>query len=121
VLFCSKLTLNSDDHPVVPALKIARIAVDARFKATNEGLGAALVRFAYVKVIELATSHVGCRLLTLDAYPESISFHEKLGFVRNGAKAYEGRRHPSMRLDVFGRTQPQWISGATGSPRSTEE
>jgi ribosomal protein S18 acetylase RimI-like enzyme len=100
---------------MVPALKIARLGVSAAFRATHRGAGESLVRYAYAKALELA-EHVGCRLLTLDAYALSIAFYERLGFVRNQAKVYEGKDHPSMRLDVFARVAPAWISGGTGLP-----
>jgi hypothetical protein len=67
------------------------------------------VRYAYATAIDL-TEQVGCRLLTLDAYPASIAFYERLGFVCNQAKAYEGKAHPSMRLDLFAPQAPEWIS-----------
>jgi len=40
----------------------------------------------------------GCRLLTVDAYPESVAFYERFGFVANRAKPYQGRTHPSVQL-----------------------
>ena len=66
--------------------------------------------YAYSSAHDLA-ERVGCRLLTLDAYAESIAFYERLGFVRNQAKAYEGKAHPSMRLDLFAPAVPAWDSG----------
>jgi ribosomal protein S18 acetylase RimI-like enzyme len=102
------LSMGSDDHPVVPALKIARIAVDARFKDKNRGCGTLLARFAYLTALDVA-SVAGCRLLTLDAYPESMGFYEKLGFQPNRAKEYRERNHPSMRLDLFAAEPPDWV------------
>jgi ribosomal protein S18 acetylase RimI-like enzyme len=96
-----------DAHPVVPALKIARLGVSHDLQRGN-GIGTALVRFAYFKGIEIAES-VGCRLLTLDAYPQSVGFYEKLGFVCNRSKEYRDRAHPSMRLDVFSEMSPDWL------------
>ncbi len=54
---------------------------------------------------------VGCRLITLDAYPESIAFYERLGFARNRSKAYREREHPSMRLDLYAPIPPLWVTG----------
>ncbi len=51
----------------------------------------------------------GCRLLTVDAYPDAVSFYEKLGFVRNRSPNYRGRENPSLRLDLFGRNMPDWL------------
>ena len=111
-----KLALHFRDHPIVPALKIARLGVSQGFRARHRGVGEALMYYAYSSALDLA-DRVGCRLLTLDAYPESIAFYERLGFVRNQAKAYEGKAHPSMRLDLFAPAVPAWISGWDGSVR----
>ena len=104
-----KLALAPGAHPIVPALKVARLAVASSFRATHRGLGETLLRFAFVKALDLAR-HVGCRLLTVDAYPESVGFYEKLGFVPNRAKPYQGRTHPSMRLDLFPPVPPVWLT-----------
>lgn len=101
------LGLLSGDHPVVPAVKIARIGVSVAVQR-GRGVGTALVRFAFATALEV-NQMVGARLLTLDAYPESIAFYERLGFVRNRAKEYRERNHPSMRLDVFSATPPPWL------------
>jgi ribosomal protein S18 acetylase RimI-like enzyme len=101
------LALRSGDHPVVPALKVGRLAVSDPFRAANRGTGVALVRFAF----DLATAmsqKVGCRLLTVDAYPASAAFYERLGFVRNRAKEYRERARPSMRLDLRVQPLPSW-------------
>ena len=104
-----KLDLGSQGHPVVPALKIARLAVSETFRSRHSGVGTGLLRVALALALDLS-DRVGCRLLTVDAYPGSVSFYEKLGFLANGAKLYEGRRHPSMRLDIFPRVPHPWAS-----------
>lgn len=95
-----KLDLHFRDHPMVPALKIARLGVAVAFQ--GRGLGETLVHFAVARVLDIE-AHAGCRLLTVDAYPAAVGFYERLGFVRNQARAYEGLERPSMRFDVFGR------------------
>jgi ribosomal protein S18 acetylase RimI-like enzyme len=102
-----KLALGSGAHPIVPALKVARLAVSASFRAMHRGLGEVMMRFALSKALDIA-DQVGCRVLTVDAYPASIAFYENLGFVRNRAKQYQGREHPSMRLDIFPPEAPSW-------------
>jgi GNAT superfamily N-acetyltransferase len=104
-----RLALSSTDHPSVPALKIARLAVGREVRLERRGAGTALVAIAYAMALDLA-DRVGCRLLTVDAYPESVPFYERLGFVTNRAKPYQGRTHPSMRLDVFPPTPPAWLA-----------
>ncbi|HWA70683.1 MAG TPA: GNAT family N-acetyltransferase [Polyangiaceae bacterium] len=104
-----RLSLSSHDHPGVPALKIARLGVAESFRATHSGAGAALVQIALALALDTA-QRVGCRLLTVDAYPQSVAFYERLGFVSNRAKVYQGRQHPSMRLDIFPSVPHAWVT-----------
>lgn len=112
-----KLALNHDDHPIVPALKVARLGVSAEFRASHRGVGEALMYYAYSMAIDIA-ERIGCRLLTLDAYPQSIDFYAKLGFVMNQDKAYARKNHPSMRFDIFTRDEHAWISDGSASATS---
>lgn len=100
--------LAFQDHPVVPALKIARLAVCEELRAEYRGIGEALVRFAFYTGLDMSEA-VGCRLLTLDAYSDALGFYEKLGFVRNLDTTYENKPRPSMRLDLFSPTAPTWL------------
>ena len=96
------------DHPVVPALKIARLAVCKHLRAGHRGVGEALVRFSFYTGLDLSEV-AGCRLLTLDAYPDALPFYEKLTFVRNLDDAYASKPRPSMRLDLFPLSPPTWL------------
>lgn len=102
-----RLALGAHDHPIVPAVKIARLAVAESVRATHTGAGTALVQVAFAMALDVA-DRIGCRLITVDAYPESVAFYEQLGFVPNRAKAYQGRHHPSMRLDIFPPVMHPW-------------
>lgn len=120
-----KLKLRHDDHPSIPALKIGRLAV--RKPLQGQGIGTALIRFSVDKALSIAEL-VGCRLLTLDAYPERVEWYERLGFVRNrkmARDAVEGWRCPaecpeyqdidgtrvSMRLDFTAEELPGLFAG----------
>lgn len=92
-----RLALSAHDHP----------AVAAPLRSTHTGVGTALVRIALAIGADVS-ERMGCRLLTVDAYPESVAFYERLGFVRNRAKVYQGREHPSLRLDIFPAEPPSW-------------
>lgn len=104
-----RLALAHDDHPFVPALKVARLGVDAAFGRRTRGTGEALMRFAYERGLQVAEL-AGCRLITLDAYPKSVGFYEKLGFRRSCSKDYAAKEHPSMWLDLFASEPPPWLS-----------
>jgi ribosomal protein S18 acetylase RimI-like enzyme len=89
----------------LPAVKVGRLAVDEAFRAQNRGTGEALMRHAFLVALTVANV-IGCRLLTVDAYPASVGFYERLGFVLN--KTAEGPRNTtSMRLDL--RSLPSWV------------
>lgn len=106
-----KLQLTHRDHPVVPALKVGRVGVSVRSREHLRGVGTALIRFAYYQATTLAEC-AGCRLLTLDAYPQSVGFYEKLGFVRNKSEEQPSTtpQNISMRLDVFAKEPPSWTN-----------
>lgn len=102
------IQLGSADHPVVPAVKIARLGMAKCVRESQRGCGTALVRFAFLETLAMSRN-IGCRLLTLDAYPNALGFYEKLGFKQNKAKEYREKNHPSMRLDVFAPALPTWV------------
>jgi ribosomal protein S18 acetylase RimI-like enzyme len=106
------LELREPSYPVVPALKIARLAVRKEFRLQNRGIGCALVKYAWARAFGVAEL-VGCRLLTVDAYQSAVDFYEaKLGFERNLDNSHKKKMTKygtvSMRLDVFGKTVPEW-------------
>ena len=107
-----KLRLGSADHPWVPAVKVARLAVAKA--SQRRGLGVALMRFAVAKAYE-AGEYVGCRLLTLDSYQGAIEFYRGLGFAFNKASDYRGHHHPSMRLDLYAPKVPAWVTGGSST------
>ncbi len=94
-LLTDRLALGPDEKPrgvtwrLVPALKIAQLAVDRRF--AGHGLGRFLVGY----VVEYARTFrgaVGCRMITLDAEPELVGWYEGMGFRRNHEEqAYRAR------------------------------
>ncbi len=101
-----RIGLESQDHPVVPALKIARLGVHQ--EAQGKGVGNFLVSTAFSVARALARS-AGCRLLVVDAYSDALPFYEKLGFQPNRSPQYRDRENPSLRLDVFGEHDPDWL------------
>jgi len=65
----------------VPAILLARMAVDARHQ--GHGLGAAILKYFMLKAIEVAKS-VGARLLVIHAKDdEARSFYSHYGFVES--------------------------------------
>lgn len=86
-----------------PALKIGRLAV-ANARQKQCGIGKALLQYAVGLAIRIGReSGVGCRFLTVDAYPVSIGFYERHGFVvnKNYVDKENPKTHPSMRYDIL--------------------
>ncbi len=65
-------------HYPIPAIKIARLAVDKRYQ--NKGFGKELLAFSLEKIAMLA-DFIGVRFVTVDAKEESKSFYEHFGFI----------------------------------------
>lgn len=68
-----------------PALKIARLAIDKRFQGQGWGKGAVLFCIGLARRLNDLTRYdgVGCRFLTVDAYPTAVDFYKKFRFVEN--------------------------------------
>ena len=66
-----------------PAIKLARLAVDASLK--RQGIGSQLVDFVIGLIAQHVMPHTGCRFLVVDAKPQSISFYTAKGFQPIGA------------------------------------
>lgn len=111
--------LGHGDHPRVPAVKVAHVAVSLAHSKTFRGTGTALMGFA-VAAADGVAGHVGCRLLTLDAVPSKVDFYRKLGFVQN--KSETGGVTPtttSMRVDLRAHPAPSWFPPAPPAPVRT--
>lgn len=87
------------DH--FPTVKIARLAVDQRFRGT--GLGAGLVRLALGIAKGVVCPAVGCRFVIVDAKPQSVAFYEKMGFTLINTPANRALHEPVMFLDLHKR------------------
>lgn len=86
-------------YPIAPAIKIARLAVDARFQGI--GFGTFLIDYVRDTCFYLA-ENIGVRFITLDAVSHRISYYLKLGFRENQVYSRDKRRQlVSMRTDVF--------------------
>lgn len=85
-----------------PALKIARLATDARFQ--RRGFGTLALQFSVGLARHLNNEHrhdgVGCRFVTVDAYPQSAAWYRTRGFVNNG-RASKRRETISLRYDAL--------------------
>jgi len=83
-------------HPKYPAIKIARLSVDKRFR--KRGIGSFLLLWSIGKFNQI-TKQVGCRYITVDSKPQSIGFYEKYKFKL--VKKYKDRDFPPMYLNAY--------------------
>lgn len=63
----------------VPAVKIARLAVDTKYQ--NKGYGKELLLFTFKKIIQVSLS-TGVKAVIVDAKEQSKMFYEKYGFIK---------------------------------------
>lgn len=95
-LMMDRIALGPSEKPkgvswrLIPAIKIAQLAVDRRF--AGRGLGRVLVGFAYAYAMR-ARRGVGCRFVTLDAEPELVAWYGSLGFQPNVEEQDARRAH----------------------------
>ena len=104
-----------------PAVKIGRLGIQKEFQ--KAGIGKQLLIYTIGLVARLNQElRVACRFITLDAYPQSVSWYEKHNFTFNkhyraadapkgriaGVKAFckalfrgNKKKHPSMRYDLL--------------------
>ena len=83
-----------------PAMKIGRLGVVRDLH--RGGVGTSLLKYSIGVAFRMNTDlTVGCRFVTVDAYPRSISWYKEKGFVFNKAYTDPRKTHPSMRYDLL--------------------
>ncbi|MDU4146183.1 GNAT family N-acetyltransferase [Clostridium sp.] len=93
---------NNEEVPYlnIPAIKIARLAIDAEYQ--RQGYGKLLMNFAVKTAFELRNS-LGVKFLTVDCYEHRKKYYEEVfGFKENGVQ--RENRQPdsplSLRLNI---------------------
>lgn len=105
-LICSQIEIDGG-HPAVedyeykdiPAVKVARLAVDHRFR--GNALGKKLVSVAVALAKEQVMPHVGCRFLVVDSKKGSVDFYKKRGFTLLDTENNKRRASPVMFMDLW--------------------
>ena len=84
-----------------PAIKLARFAVKKEHQ--KKGIGSFIVKLIQGYTWDLKKKGVGCRFVTVDAYPQTVGFYEKNGFNYNimDEKKQKSDDTISMRLDIL--------------------
>lgn len=87
------------DYKTFPSVKIARLAVDVRYR--GRGLGEQLVAFSVGVVRDAISPNVGCRFIVVDAKKSAIKFYERIGFTLLDTVANRASEQPVMYLDIL--------------------
>jgi len=99
--------LHSLNYPfrTIPAMKIAKLAVEQSFSGKYKGIGSFMIDSAERIAWACNTDYCACRFLTVDADLEHnehvIVFYEKNGFIRNSELYNKNRKTISMRKDIY--------------------
>jgi ribosomal protein S18 acetylase RimI-like enzyme len=99
--------LHSLNYPfkMIPALKIAKLAVDESFSKKYKGIGTYMIDFAASIACACDEIHAACRFLSVDADIEHnvnvLDFYKKNGFLFNEELYGKNRKTVSMRKDIY--------------------
>jgi len=87
------------EYKTFPAVKIARLAVDHRYRGKK--LGEQLVSFSVGVVKNAIMPHVGCRFIVVDSKKSAVSFYEKVGFTLLNTPSNKALEQPVLYLDLL--------------------
>jgi ribosomal protein S18 acetylase RimI-like enzyme len=89
----------------IPAMKIAKLAVDSGYSERYKGIGTFMIDSAEKVARACNSAYCAARFLTVDADIEHdkgvFAFYEKNGFVPNAELFNKNRKTVSMRKDVY--------------------
>jgi len=89
----------------IPAMKIAKLAVDRSFLGKYKGIGSFMINAAMGKAIACNEDYCAARFLTVDADIEHdegiLAFYRKNGFIPNAEFSNKNRKTVSMRKDIY--------------------
>jgi len=103
----SEKELHGLNYPfkTIPAMKIAKLAVDGFFSEMYRGIGSFMINTAMGKAIDCNEDYCAARFLTVDADIEHdegvLVFYEKNGFLPNVELFNKNRKTISMRKDIY--------------------
>ena len=99
--------LHNLNYPfrTIPAMKIAKLAVDMSFSEKYKSIGSFMIESAERLALGCNIDYCACRFLTVDADLEHdkgiIVFYEKNDFIKNSELYNKNRKTVSMRKDLY--------------------
>lgn len=109
-LVCGEVVIGTDDPAPIddegvsytyahyPAVKIARLAVDRRYRGLE--IGSSLVQLALGIAKDTISPAVGCRFVVVDSKQSAVSFYRRAGFVLLDTPTNRARTEPIMFVDL---------------------
>ncbi|MDR1470324.1 MAG: GNAT family N-acetyltransferase [Spirochaetaceae bacterium] len=100
--------LHNLNYPfkTIPAMKIAKLAVDCGSSEKYKGIGSFMIEAAIGKALVCNDDYCAARFLTVDADIEHnegvLAFYKKNGFILNAELSGKNRKTISMRKDIYG-------------------
>jgi len=89
----------------IPAMKIAKLAVDSSFSKKYKGIGTFMIDYAEHFAWACNTTYCAARFMTVDADIEHdagvLTFYEKNGFIPNAELNNKNSKTISMRKDMY--------------------
>jgi GNAT superfamily N-acetyltransferase len=95
---------HANTYDSLPAIKIARLAVDKRYRGKH--LGDQLVALALVIASDIIAPMVGCRFVITDAKSAAINFYSKIGFTMLDTEENKALENPVMFVDLMLTNEP---------------
>jgi GNAT superfamily N-acetyltransferase len=95
---------HANTYDSLPAIKIARLAVDKRYRGKH--LGDQLVALALAIASDVIAPMVGCRFVITDAKSAAINFYSKIGFTILDTEENKTLKNPVMFVDLMLTNQP---------------
>ncbi|MCF6252421.1 MAG: GNAT family N-acetyltransferase [Methylococcaceae bacterium] len=90
--------ITANNYEFLPAVKIARLAVDSRYR--KNGIGVNLLEYAVAIIKDKVAENVGCRFVVTDAKTEAIGFYKNQGFTLLDSEDNGTIEHHLMFLDL---------------------
>lgn len=90
---------NANKYDSLPAVKIARLAIDKRYQ--GKGIGKVLMDLAVAISNDVIGDNVGCRFLITDAKKEAVTFYKKYGFTLLDTDDNNQAENPVMFIDLL--------------------
>lgn len=91
-------TTKNYPYTTYPALKIARLLIDSKYRRRD--LGTSLIYYAFGVAVDQICPRVGCRFLVVDSKKDATAFYEKLGFVLLETTRNKKLESPIMFVDL---------------------